>query len=63
MKCDVRIIPFCHETTEITSADKVELLAVGDGILSVIKGDTNHCYNLRDIMMYTVRNREEDTEC
>lgn len=59
MKYDVRI-KFCsHEATEITSADKVELLEVGDGVLSVIKGGTNHCYNLKDIMMYTIRNRED----
>lgn len=59
MKHDVRIKFFSHEATEITSADKVELLAIGDGVLSVIKGDINHCYNLRDIMMYTIRDRED----
>lgn len=59
MKCDVRIKFYSHEATEITSADKVTLLAVGDGVLSVIKGDMNHCYNLQDIMMYTVRDKED----
>ena len=58
MKYDVRIKFYSHEAIEITTADKVELFAVGDGVLSVSKGDTNHCYNLKDIMMYTVRNRE-----
>ena len=59
MKYDVRIKFDDYGVTEITSADKVELLMVGDGVLSVIKGDTNHCYNLRDIMMYTIRERED----
>lgn len=59
MKYDVRIKFFSHEATEINSADKVELLTVGDGVLSVIKGDTDHCYNLTDIMMYTVRDKED----
>ena len=59
MKHDVRIKSYSHAPEEITSADKVELLAVGDGVLSVIKGDTNHCYNLQDIMMYTIRERED----
>lgn len=60
MKYDVRIKFFSHEATEISSADKVELLTVGDGVLSVIKGDMDHCYNLADIMMYTVRDREDE---
>jgi hypothetical protein len=59
MKYDVRIKFYSHEATEISSADRVELLAVGDGVLSVIKGDMNHCYNLTDIMMYTIRDRED----
>ena len=59
MKYDVRIKFDDYEATEITTADKVELLAVGDGVLSVIKGDTNHCYNLQDIMMYTIRDKED----
>jgi hypothetical protein len=62
MKYDVRIEFYSHGATEITTADKVELLAVGDGVLSVIKVDTNRCYNLTDIMMYTIRNKE-DSEC
>lgn len=59
MKYDVRIKFFSHEATEITSADKVGLLVIGDGVLSVIKGDMNYSYNLTDIMMYTIRDREE----
>lgn len=59
MKYDVRIKFDGYEVTEITTADKVELLSVGDGVLSVIKGDMNHCYNLRDIMMYTIRDRKD----
>lgn len=59
MKYDVRIKFFSHEATEITSADKVTLLSVGDGVLSVIKGDMNYCYNLADVMMYTIRDRED----
>lgn len=62
MKYDVRIKFDDYGVTEITSADKVELLTVGDGVLSVIKGDTHHCYNLRDIMMYTIREREDSKE-
>lgn len=62
MKRDVRIKFFSHEATEITSADKVELLMVGDGVLSVTKGGMNHCYNLTDIMMYTIRDREDSKE-
>lgn len=62
MKYDVRIKFDDYGVTEITSADKVELLTVGDGVLSVIKGDTNHCYNMRDIMMYTIREREDSKE-
>ena len=58
MKHDVRIKFYSHEATEITTADKVELLAVGDGVLSIIKGNENTCYNLQDIMMYTIRDRE-----
>lgn len=54
----VRIKFYSHEATEITDADKVLLFDVGDGVLSVIKGDTNHCYNLQDIIMYTVREKE-----
>ena len=61
MKHDVRIKFYSHEAIEISSADKVELLAVGDGMLSVIKGDTDHCYNLKDIMMYTVKDREDNS--
>lgn len=59
MKYDVRIKFYNHEATDITSADKVELLAIGDGVLSVIKGDMNHCYNLQDITMYTIRDRKD----
>lgn len=62
MKHDVRIKFYKNSPTEITAADKVELLTVGDGVLSVIKGDTNHYYNLRDIMVCTIKNRE-DSEC
>lgn len=59
MKCDVRIWFDDDKVTEITSVDRAELLAIGDGVLSVIEGDTNYCYNLRDIMMYTIRNRKD----
>lgn len=59
MKYDVRIEFNSHGATEITSADKVELLAIGNGVLSVIKGDTNHCYNLTGIIMYTIRGRKD----
>lgn len=59
MKYDVRIKFDDYEVTEITTADKVELLSVGNGVLSVIKGDTNYCYKLQDIMMYTIRDRKD----
>jgi len=60
MKYDVRIKFDDYGVTEIASADKVELLSVGNGVLLVIKGDMNHGYNLRDIMMYTIRDREDE---
>lgn len=63
MKYDVRIKFDDYGVTEITNADKVTLLAVGDGVLSIIKGDMNHYYNLRDIMMYTVRERGDSDKC
>lgn len=63
MKYDVRIKFNDYGVTEITNADKVTLLAVGDGVLSIIKGDMNHYYNLRDIMMYTVRERGDSDKC
>lgn len=63
MKYDVRIRFDDYEVTEITNADKVTLLAVGDGVLLIIKGDMNHYYNLRDIMMYTVRERGDSDKC
>ena len=59
MKYDVEICLTGSRTIKREDVDKVELLAVGDGVLSVIKGDMNYCYNLQDIMMYTIRDKED----
>lgn len=62
MKGDVLIKFYSHAPVEITSADKAELIPVGHGVLSIVKGDTGYFYSLDDIMMYTLRERE-DSEC
>ena len=37
------------------AAEKVELINVGVGVLSVIEDKKNHCYPLTSIMNYSVR--------
>lgn len=59
MKYDVRIKFYNREPTEISSADKVELLIVGRGVLSVITGKKNHCFSLDTIQWYVITNKEE----
>ena len=46
----------------ILHADKVELLGVGGGVLSVIKGRTNYCYTLQMIQSYKITNEEGEQE-
>jgi len=49
-----------NEKTElITYADKIELLNVAEGVLSVIKGNENFCYPLFTVQSYTIRDEEE----
>lgn len=49
MKYDVRIKFYNREPTEISSADKVELLNVGRGVLRVVKGKECTLFNLENI--------------
>jgi len=53
-------IHFMNEKTEsITYADKIELLNVGEGVLSVIKGNANFCYPLFIVQSYMIQDEEE----
>jgi len=49
-----------HSDTVILEADKVELLSVGTGVLSIICGSMNTCYPLDLIAFYRIENMRED---
>ena len=59
MKYDVKIGLTGNKMVDREDADKVELLNVGRGVLSVIKGGKNCCYSLDTILWYTITNKEE----
>ena len=53
------VIDYTDGTSEfISHADKVELLGIGRGVLSVLKGKTNYCYMLQMIQSYKITNEE-----
>lgn len=58
MKHSVEIDYTDGTRTRISHADKVELLGVGCGVLSVIKGGINYCYMLQMIHSYKIVNEE-----
>ena len=62
MKHDIWINFFNRKPIEIASADKIELLAIGRGVLSVINNGINRCYNLENIDCYYVKDSEEEGE-
>ena len=62
MKHSVEIHYTDGNTAVILHADKVELLGVGGGILSVIKGRKNFCYTLQMIRSYQVMDEEGEQE-
>ena len=58
MKHTVEIDYTDGTSAQISHADKVELLGVGGGVLSVIKGRTNFCYTLQMIESYKITDEE-----
>ncbi len=58
MKRSVEIDYTDGTRTRISHADKVELLGVGSGVLSVIKGGINYNYMLQMIRSYKIVNEE-----
>ena len=62
MKYDVEICLTGNRTIERQDVDKVQLLNVGRGVLSVIKGVKNYCFSLDTILWYTTTDKE-DSEC
>ena len=59
MRYDVEICLTGNRTIERKDADKVELLNVGRGVLSVIKGGKNYCFSLDTILWYVITDKEE----
>lgn len=59
MKYSVEIDYTDGACTCILHVDKVELLGVGGGVLSVIKGRTNFCYTLHMIQSYKITDEVE----
>lgn len=59
MKYDVKIGLTDNKMVDREDADKVELLNVGRGVLSVITGEKNYCFSLETILWYTITNKEE----
>ena len=51
-----------HSDTVILEADKVELLSVGTGVLSVICGSVNTCYPLDMIACYRIADMRNEHE-
>ena len=49
-----------HSDTVILEADKVELLNVGSGVLSMICGSVNTCYPLDLIEFYWIEDVREE---
>ena len=62
MKYDVEICLTGNRAIERQDVDKVQLLNVGLGVLSVIKGGKNYCFSLDSILWYTITDKE-DSEC
>ena len=59
MKYDVKIGLTDNKIVDREDADKVELLNVDRGVLSVIMGSKNHCFSLDTILWYTITDKEE----
>ena len=59
MKYDVEICLTGNRIIKREDADKIELLNVGRGVLSVITGNKNHCFSLDTIQWYVITNKEE----
>ena len=54
MQYDIEITLTGNRQIEQTDVDKVELLNVGRGLLSVIKNEKEYCFSLDTILWYTV---------
>lgn len=59
MKYDVEICLTGNRTTEREDVDKVELLNVGRGVLSVIIGSKNCCFSLNTILWYAITDKKD----
>lgn len=59
MKYDVKIGLTGNRMVDREDADKIALLNVGLGVLSVIKGEKNYCYSLDTILWYTITDKED----
>lgn len=59
MKYDIEITFSGNRQIEQKDADKVELLNVGRGVLSVIKEEQNTCFALDTIQWYKITDKED----
>lgn len=63
MKFNVEITNNDRKINIYNNADKVELLNIGDGVLSIIKDSINTCYPLKSLYKYVITNvKEKDIE-
>lgn len=58
MKYDIEIGLTGDRIVEREDVDRIELLNVGRGLLSVIKGGKNYCYSIDTILWYVVTDKE-----
>lgn len=59
MKYDVEICLKGNRIIERKDVDKVELMDVGRGLLSVIKGGKNYSFSLDTILWYTITDKKD----